>query len=116
MQTNPFLHTKLGTKGYHSNIRPVEEPKSETQETEEPTTKVQVEEPTKTFTPPPPDLIETLQIVEHPNLANQPAVKNIIICKNCKQEQSTVDINKPCLYHRGVQVYVFNRLLPILCC
>ena len=99
----------LGTKGRHSNIKPEEpkpEPVQEVPEKVEETASTKVDEVVEAYTPPEENLMETIKVVESANLANAPPVKNIVICKNCKAEESTLEAQTECLYHRGVRVCV----------
>lgn len=103
-----FLTTHhLGTKGRHSNVK-IEEPKPEVVPDTAPsntgdsngTTQVEA----APFVPPDSKLVESIVIHESANLASAPPIQNIIICKNCKSEESTIDLDSECLYHRGIQM------------
>ncbi|KAJ6225128.1 hypothetical protein RDWZM_003673 [Blomia tropicalis] len=106
-----FMGFKGCTRGRHSNVKPVEE-KSENNgslESEEQTKNEdnsnQVEDECSTFVPPDENSMANINIVESPNVASAPPIKNIVICKNCKAEESTLNLSEECLYHRGIQVF-----------
>lgn len=102
------LMFSTGTKGRHSNIRPVEDPKPQSVcEVSPPINNgdvIKETEPVDTFTPPDSALIEDIPVVESPNLSSAVPPQSITICKNCKAELSTIDPKSECYYHRGVQV------------
>lgn len=52
--------------------------------------------------PPQSDLLESISINESPSVATaQPPPDPITICRLCKKEKSTLDLNEICRYHRG---------------
>lgn len=62
-------------------------------------------EPIEPFIPPDANHEQELEIFESSNVASAPPVpKAIIICKNCKNEESTLNMAGPCHYHKGVQM------------
>ena len=102
------MYCSLGTKGRHSNVPP-EKPKSEPAPVNvpSPVESPKVEEPpAPEYTPPDPNLVEQIKVIETANVATAPPVKNIVICKNCKAEEYSLKLDERCLYHRGAQVYV----------
>lgn len=105
--TNVHSVFSLGTKGRHNNVPP-EIPKPESNgspvEEQSPVAEAPKDVPIEAYTPPDESLIEKIKIIELASVAKAPAVKNIIICKNCKSEESSLDPEGECLYHRGVQV------------
>lgn len=108
-----FPLSSLGTKGRHNNVPP-EIPKPESNgspvEEQSPVAEAPKDVPIEAYTPPDESLIEKIKIVELASVAKAPAVKNIVICKNCKSEESSLDPEGECLYHRGVQVYVTTKI------
>lgn len=64
-------------------------------------------EPKQTeFVPPDSNKITNISIFESPSLKNLPSMdfKTSMICKYCKKEESTLDLNTACHYHKGVQM------------
>ncbi len=107
-QNNKSTCLPLGTKGRHSNVQP-EKPKPEPATTDVPSpvsseSSKEEQEPERPFVPPDESLVQNIKVVESANLASAPPVKNIVICKNCKAEESSLVPLSQCFYHRGVQV------------
>lgn len=104
-----FMGFKGCTKGRHSNVQP-EKPKPEPATTDVPSpvsseSPKEEQEPERPFVPPDESLVQNIKVVESANLASAPPVKNIVICKNCKAEESSLVPLSQCFYHRGVQVF-----------
>ncbi|KAH7639505.1 cysteine and histidine rich domain containing protein [Dermatophagoides farinae] len=109
-----FMGFKGCTKGRHSNVKPEEPAKPPTViESECPSViqndddeNVKPKETIEPFVPPDPNYEQEIEIFESVNVASAPPVpKTIMICKNCKNEQSTLNLDGSCLYHKGVQIF-----------
>lgn len=111
---NQFIAGIKGTKGRHSNVKPEEPSKPAVIESnsdcsstvnQNDNNNVNKKSNEPSFIPPDADHEQEIEIFESPKVATAPPVpKTIIICKNCKKEESTLNMAGPCLYHKGVQM------------
>ncbi|KAF7493866.1 Cysteine and histidine-rich domain-containing protein 1 [Sarcoptes scabiei] len=107
-----FMEFKGCKKGRHSNIKPVNLP-NKSEKIEIPINKIENEDmkiensiSVSELVPPQSDLLESISINESPSVATaQPPPDPITICRLCKKEKSTLDLNEICRYHRGNVIF-----------